>query len=247
MIATVRLLVIMESIAKTRLLKPIIFQKYKYFVKAFHMTNKEDALLQKYLPAETVSDIFHFLKKNQVHFKITNARKTKLGDYRCPQGKYVNHQITINGNLSKFAFLLVSLHEFAHLNVFLQYKNRVSSHGEEWKNEFRRFVSYYIGKNVFPEDLASALQEHIKNPSATIVKDKEVVRVLQKYNPKNQGIDRIFLSELDCGCSFELSDKMFLLIEKVRTRCKCKSLDDNRLYLVSANALVRRITIEGQG
>ena len=45
-------------------------------------------------------------------------------------------RITVNANLSKEAFLLTLLHEFAHHMVQVEHVRIALPHGQEWKSAF---------------------------------------------------------------------------------------------------------------
>jgi SprT protein len=92
--------------------------------------------LRRFLPAGSEEYVAEYLLEKVVHFTVTKERKTKYGDYRHPHaGK--PHQISINGNLNKYAFLITTIHELAHLTAFEKYRHTVSAHGDEWKREFQ--------------------------------------------------------------------------------------------------------------
>ena len=76
-------------------------------------------VLAKYLPEHAVSPCFELIKNNSVHLKIVNERQTRHGDYR----KAINgkHEITVNGSLNKYRFLITLIHEISHLVAFEKY------------------------------------------------------------------------------------------------------------------------------
>ena len=69
---------------------------------------------------------YHFL------FRITAPRKTRLG---CFKGVRYGARpiIHINSDLGQYTFLLVFLHELAHLVVMKKYGRKAKPHGVEWK------------------------------------------------------------------------------------------------------------------
>ena len=79
---------------------------------------RNSEILKKYLPEETVMVISEWIIEFDFKLKITKERKTRLGDYTSPRGD-LNHTITINYNLNKYAFLITLVHEVAHLVSFL--------------------------------------------------------------------------------------------------------------------------------
>ena len=75
---------------------------------------KYTSVLKKYIPLEYVDMVTDLLLNYRVVFKIVKPRKTKLGDFRAGI-REEKHQITVNGDLNKYSFLITTLHEFAHL------------------------------------------------------------------------------------------------------------------------------------
>ena len=74
-------------------------------------------VLSKYLPEEFIDMVVELLVTHPVAFKIVKPRKTKLGDFRV-NSRTEKPQITVNGDLNKYSFLITTLHEFAHLINF---------------------------------------------------------------------------------------------------------------------------------
>src|SRR5687768_3495723 len=114
--------------------------------------------LQQFIPAPASSLVLEYLHQYKVHLTITRERKTILGDYRHAT-HYKTHRISINGNLNKFSFLITLIHELAHLVTFMQYGNKVQSHGREWKKIYAVLLRSFIELNFFPSDIHQALLE----------------------------------------------------------------------------------------
>ena len=106
--------------------------------------NKVDVLAQ-YMPLSAAPIISKWIDYFQCEFKISKNRATKLGDYRHPF-KNNGHKISVNNNLNSYAFLVTTVHEFAHLLTWNEYKNKVKPHGNEWKNNF----NYYCCSKCLP-------------------------------------------------------------------------------------------------
>ena len=85
-------------------------------------------LLAEYLPQNTVTSVWEYIKLNEVRFRIAKPRKTKLGDYR-PAMRGQPHRISVNADLNPYAFLLTTLHEFAHLDTWEVYRQKVRYYG----------------------------------------------------------------------------------------------------------------------
>src|SRR3954471_22255295 len=89
-------------------------------------------ILYKYIPEKAVPIIAEWIYVHDFKLRIKKTRTSKYGDYRPPHSGN-NHQITINYDMNKYAFLITLVHEIAHLTNWNKYKDRVKPHGEEWK------------------------------------------------------------------------------------------------------------------
>ena len=74
------------------------------------------SILERYLPDAAVPIISHWIFSFDFKLKIKRPRSSKYGDYRAAE-RGSNHQITINNNLNKYAFLITLVHEIAHLTT----------------------------------------------------------------------------------------------------------------------------------
>ena len=87
-------------------------------------------ILKKYLPKEFVVYVSDLIIHSNVKFKIVAPRSTKLGDFRASSKNDGKPQITINGDLNPYSFLITTLHELAHLKTFHSYGAGVNPHGK---------------------------------------------------------------------------------------------------------------------
>ena len=189
---------------------------------------KNRETLTLYLPEKTVDTVLEWIKSRNVHLKITKNRKTKLGDYRAPV-RSANHRISVNYDLNPYAFLITFVHEYAHLLVFEQYKNRVKPHGKEWKATYRMLMHKFLEMDVFPDDLKQVLEQSIYNSKASSHSDIELSRTLQKYD-KTTGIVRI--EDLPENAVFRTeTGRSFRKGPRQRIRYKCQNLVNKRFYL----------------
>ena len=170
--------------------------------------------LNKYLPKEFVSYTWDLLKDSGVHFRIVAPRKTKLGDFRAPRPNKNKPEITINGNLNPYAFLITTLHEIAHLNTFKLYRGSVKPHGLEWKHEFQQLLKPLISEKEFPDNLKRCLINSVKT---------------------------VPLENILIGESFTLNNKSFKKGKLRRTRYLCRELNSGRNYLIHALAEVNSL------
>ncbi len=206
------------------------------------IVNKYKATLSQYIPLEAVDSVFDFLRTYGVHFKITRQRKTKLGDYRWPQLDQHYHQITINGDQNPYAFLIVLIHEFAHLKTYLQHKNKVQPHGLEWQQNYSLLLLSYVEKGVFPRDISQSLRRYCMQLPLKNTREREMMKIVKCYNTDYVEEHSLTLSDLPLNSVFAIADgTVFRSLEKLRTRYKCKRLDNDMLYLVQGHAYVTRI------
>lgn len=209
------------------------------------------SVLNKYIVEEAVEYTANYLNVNEVKLIITNHRVTKLGTfYVAPQTRQCT--ITINGTLNKHHFLLVILHEFAHLEVYKQYKRRMQPHGKEWKRIFGEFINRHIAAKHFPEDLSPILTEFACNPPAAFNRRSKMgVAIAQYYDPDNpyyNGTESsvsdsiVRLKDIPVNTVFFLKNGMRFrkgeLPPRSRVRYVCLRLQDNRKFLVHADAEV---------
>lgn len=187
--------------------------------------------LSKYIPAEAAPIISQWINDTACRFKVTKSRSTKLGDYRAPfRGS--PHQITVNHDLNPFAFLMTTVHEFAHLKTYQDYKNRVKPHGEEWKTNFKFLIQPFLKLNIFPSDVVIAINSYMNNPAASSCTDLNLYRVLKKYDKQDSTSTIIHVEELPEQAIFKMKNgRTFQKMEKLRKRYKCLEISTNRIYL----------------
>lgn len=204
------------------------------------MANKEQIRqsFRKYIPDEFCDYVIRLLFSEKVHFKVSKPRKTKLGDYRHPIGEKGVHRITVNGDLNKFAFLITTLHEFAHMRTYLKFGNQVKPHGEEWKREFSFLLNPLLSSDSIPESLKSVLSRSVNNIKASSCSDIHLLRELKKYDQKKEEIT--LLEQLSNNERFVLNGKIFERGVLRRTRFLCKEVTSHRQYLIHRMAEVQQ-------
>lgn len=196
------------------------------------------AVFEKYFPATTVLYCFELWNEHKFKFKITRPRQSKLGDY-CYR-RDTGHQITVNANLNPYSFLVTYIHEVAHLYTFKQYGNKPEPHGKEWKSHFRNTFQPLLKAEILPTELIIALKEYLKNPAATTQGAKPLVNALRAYDV-NDDEDKIVLTQLNLGDNFDLNGRIFTKGELRRTRFLCTDRQTGKRYVVSNNALVKKV------
>ncbi len=198
--------------------------------------------LSPYLPLGSEHLICEWIVEEGVRVKLTKTRHTKRGDYSSPHdGK--GHVITINHDLNRYEFLITLVHEFAHMRAYKMYSRQfrmkqVRPHGVEWKNEFRNLMSYFMDKDIFPENLKSILYLHLENPSASSCKDAVLQRALMNYDEIQS--EFVLLESIPNQTIFALrGGRMFRKLKKIKKNYHCLELKSNRIFSVSPIAEVK--------
>lgn len=194
-------------------------------------------VLSKYLPEGTVEYVGSLFSTYPVVFKIVRPRKSKLGDFRSPyQGQ--KPQITINGNLNEFSFLITTIHEFAHLKTWMEYENMVKAHGNEWKRNFIELMHPIVKMGILPRDIEQGLLNSFSNMKASSCTDIQLQRVLKKYDVFED--DEILLEKLPKYSKFILNSRVYFKGDLRRTRFLCKEELTGKQYLIYKLAVVQQ-------
>ncbi len=188
---------------------------------------RNQSILQKYIPEKAVPVIAEWIYKFDFKLKIKKNRSSKFGDYRPPVNGE-NHLITINYGMNQYAFLITLVHEIAHLSNYIKHKDMVKPHGEEWKLHYKLLMQQFLIPDIFPVDVITALRKYMNNPAASSCTDINLLRVLKKYDLRQ---NTIMLEDLPQGAAFQYNNRKFIKGEQSRKRFRCKELGTNRLYL----------------
>jgi SprT protein len=196
-------------------------------------------VLLQHIPESTIDIVLKWIFDKTIQLKITNSRRSKLGDYRPPLNNKT-HRISVNGDLNKYAFLITFLHEFAHLIVWEKYKNRVKPHGQEWKTEYNKIILLFLNENTFPADIIELLNKSLSNIKSSTSNNIALSRGLSNYDkPKNT----VYIEKLPARAKFMLLDgRKFIKEHKLRKRYKCVCIDNNRIYSFHPLAAVVPVT-----
>ncbi len=190
--------------------------------------------LQPYLPDQTAELIVQWIVRTNCRFRISKSRSSRFGDYRHPFGGQ-GHRISVNHDLNPYAFLITTVHEFAHLKTWNEHQGRVKPHGGEWKANFKVLMAPFFRMNVFPEDIHRAIQHYLQNPAASSCTDLKLFRVLQQYDkPGTAGAGSSTVEKIAEGQHFRWKNgRVFRKVKKIRKRYQCVELSTNRIYLFS--------------
>jgi SprT protein len=196
--------------------------------------------LSPYVPKAAVQSLAELLDKQPLRFIVSKERSSKLGDYRPPLGREKRHRITVNGSLNKMAFLITSLHEFAHFRHRLSDpKGADRPHGAQWKKHFREVMQPFLVPEIFPEPLLSVLRKHMQNPRASSTSDAALSEALMAFDPPPLG-GWMLLKELDDQVVFETEKgRKFRKGTHLRSRILCEDMENRRMYRVSPLIKVR--------
>lgn len=187
----------------------------------------------RFIPKAAVNLACDMLRQHPHHITITPPRTTKLGDFTVKPNRE-KHEITVNGDLNKYAFLITLMHELAHLITYNQYKNRVKPHGQEWKENFKKTLGPFLALDIFPTDVQLAIKYYLQNPDASTCSDVRLSSVLALYDKNPSG--EILLQQLHDGEHFFYGKERreFVRLRKNRTRILCKEVATGHDYLFSA-------------
>ena len=193
------------------------------------MTLKDKDILRSYIPENAVEMTYNLIASYHVRVDIVRSRKRIHGSYRKPRNPVNYHLITVNYDLNPYAFLITLLHEFAHLQAWINHKSL--EHGNAWKNCFATLLKQFIALNVFPDYVQYALEKHIQNVKSSDFLDVFLTKTLQKYDKNSfasQGLTA--LEDVPENTVFSFGNKKMEKQKLIRKYYLCKELKTNKLY-----------------
>lgn len=200
------------------------------------MLKKNIQVLQKYMPLEAAEIIAKWIEQAPCQFKISKSRTSKFGDYRAPF-KEKGHRISVNHNLNPYAFLITTVHEFAHLKTWNEHRSKVKPHGGEWKRNFKTLMQPFFSLGIFPNDIKAAVGHYLNNPAASSCSDLTLYKVLQGYDTPKSNV--FCVESIPEGAFFAMSNgRKFKKGAKLRKRFMCTEILSGRAYLFSPVAEV---------
>ncbi|HIC31576.1 MAG TPA: sprT domain-containing protein [Flavobacteriaceae bacterium] len=187
-----------------------------------------------YIPEASKEKVFQLLEQDNLTVLVKKERKTRHGDYRkLPNGK---HQITVNGSLNKYRFLITLIHEIAHLEAYKKFGKFIKPHGVEWKRTFQYLMLPFLNPEVFPSEILPILAKHFKNPKASSDTDVQLAYALKQFDANT---DKTFIFEIPLQSTFKIyNGRIFKKLKKRRTRYECVEVSTGKIYLFNANAQV---------
>ncbi len=203
-----------------------------------HSSVSLDDLIARNFPPESIAYVRSFFEKYNFHFSVSLPRKTKKGDFRFRYDKKSIPTITVNGDLNKYEFLLVFIHEMAHFFVYLESSFKEKKHGERWKTIYHTLLTNVIEEVPLPQDIVRAWKEHLQHIKSSSSIDENLVKVFRKYDKKQ--IDSYLLKELNQGDCFIFRNQQFRLVKFRRTRALCSTIKGDFPCLISMLAEVEK-------
>ena len=181
--------------------------------------------LKVFLPAPSFQKINHWMNELDVHIKITNPRKTKLGDFKVVKDSLY---ISINNDLNPYSFLITLTHELAHAFVYVKHKRGVAPHGSQWQETFKSMMLNFLNPTIFPDDVFKALSVYLKQPKASTLTDMNLAAVLKKYD----FVKALTISDIAEKSIFSIPNgKIFKKGKQLRKRYRCIECTTNKIYL----------------
>ena len=198
-------------------------------------------ILARYVPQAAVDGIYDILDSNRVFLHITRERKSKLGDYQWPRTGHNYHEISVNGNLNKYLFLYVLLHEAAHMDAFLAQGVTHEPHGHVWQQCYRRRLAQFASAGAFPTEVSTLVAAYCARIPLNRSIGRRIEAQLRTYDKGYAATSHTTLNELPAGSCFRLVSKpdiRFRSVERRRTRWLCLDTDTGREYTVAGHAEV---------
>lgn len=192
--------------------------------------------LEKYFPEESVFYIIQYFEKYSFNFSVSRPRLTKKGDFRFRYDKKGFPTISVNGDLIKYEFLLVFIHELAHFFVYEEETFHEEKHGERWKTIYRSLLTELMVAVPLPQDIVDAWTLHLQQVKSTSSTDEHLLKVFKKYGSVAQ--NSFLLKELAVGEYFIFQNQKFRLDKFRRTQAICTLIRTNRPCLISMVAEV---------
>lgn len=196
---------------------------------------------EPFVPQGTAEMLGRWIIHFNFDLKITQVRQSKFGDYRPPH-KGKRHQITVNGNLNPYAFLVTLVHEIAHLTTHEKFGHHIKPHGTEWKEQFRLLMEPFFQKQIFPHGLSISLRKYLQNAAASSCTDEDLYRALKQFDKPGEKF--VHVEDIPLHSVFKFGkNRYFRKGERIRKRYKCVEMNSGHQYLF--NPLAEVILVQG--
>jgi len=195
---------------------------------------KIESVLTQHVPAEAVNYCTTLWEELPFIFKLRKNRRSKVGDFTCRSGQ--SPQITINGDLHPFLFLMTYVHEVAHHRVHKTLGFKAEAHGQDWKTAFQSLMAPLLTPEIFPEPLLTGLKKHMTSPKASSFSDADLTHLFRSLNEREKSV--VLLSQIPEGSVFHLHGRWFKKGKLRRTRVLCHEVKTRRQYLVPVDVPV---------
>ena len=150
-------------------------------------------------------------------------------------------QITVNGNLNPYAFLITYVHEVAHADVNRNHKKRVLPHGKAWQMAFQRLMQPLLTTTVFPDAILHPLRQYMAKPAATTYANPPLMMALRQIDADTTNVvahGQRLLRDVPEGERFQFAKKTYVRGTLRRTRVVCKEVLSGKSYAILAHAWV---------
>lgn len=204
--------------------------------------DKKVEILSKYIPVAAAPLIAKWIDFHRCDFKISKSRNSKFGDYRPPQRGH-GHKISVNYNLNVYAFLVTTVHEFAHLVTWKEFKHTAKPHGTEWKLNFKKMMQPFFELEVFPSEVKTAIENYLENPAASSCSDVNLFKALKAFDLKPPGsftVEQLIENQIFCL----KNGRTFKKLNRIRKRHRCVEVKTGLIYLFSPIAEVFLVDAE---
>ncbi len=171
-----------------------------------------------------------WLNGAQVVVRLSSSRLSKQGDFRVPRNGRPS-MITINHDLHPVEFLITFCHELAHYRVWKRYGRRITPHGPEWKDEFRRMLIQLLESDILDPAVAKAVFRcYFKRESIGSGACEQLYRAIGKAGEASV-ILRV--ADLPEGDEFRLRNgRIFTKGPRARSRYRCTEKRTGRIFAV---------------
>ena len=87
-----------------------------------------------------------------------------------------------------------------------------------------------LTEEIFHKSVLEALKKYFRNPKASSCSDPVLYQILKQFDEPSS---KILLKEIAIGEVFVFNKKVFIKLEKKRTRSVCQEVQTKKKYLIS--------------